>query len=60
MELTRDELEIIISVMSYMRGAGFEFRDNVIELHARIELEIAARMELESIDMNDCGDACKL
>lgn len=52
-ELNAAELKEILRCMDECESRYFELEDRII-------LSISEAEELESLDLNDCGDACKL
>lgn len=55
-ELSKEELKIIADWGS----AFYDPEDEDTDLLIKVQQSILDAEELESLDLNDCGDACKL
>lgn len=54
-EFTTEELGVIVCGLESLTGTEVE------ELHEELNAELEERLEMESMDFNDCaGGACKL
>ena len=59
MDLNKEELTILAETFDYeLLHRGLD--EDQVNLQLRVFDELDHIKELESLDMNDCGDACKL
>lgn len=55
-EIATEELECLVSALENIAP----FDDMAEELYQRLSTELDEQRELDALDLNDCGDACKL